>query len=77
MPRYDHRCRACGETFEVTRSIHDLDQPVPCPAGHSDTVRLLRTVAVTGVAGSSSSSSRASGPAPSSGGGCCGGGCCA
>lgn len=75
MPRYDHRCRACGETFEVTRSIADLDAPAPCPSGHTDTVRLLRTVAVTGVAGSSSAP-RPTGPAPSSGGGCCGGGCC-
>jgi putative FmdB family regulatory protein len=69
MPRYDLRCRACGDTFEITRSMADLDQPAPCPAGHTDTVRLLRTVAMTG------GSSAGSAPAPS-GGGCCGGGCC-
>ena len=69
MPRYDLRCRACGDTFEITRSMADLDQPAPCPAGHTDTVRLLRTVAMTGASGSSSS---AAAPA----GGCCGGGCC-
>ena len=82
MPRYDLRCRACGDTFEITRSMADLDSPAPCPSGHTDTVRLLRTVAVTGVGsgaqGGFSSSSRAGelGGAPQGSGGCCGGGCC-
>jgi len=83
MPRYDVRCRSCGDTFEVSRSMANIDDPAPCPAGHTDTVRLLRTVAVTGVAsGGSSRSARAGSPAPdpgtgsSGGGGCCGGGCC-
>ena len=69
MPSYDIRCRSCGDTFEITRSMANIDDPAPCPAGHTDTVRLLRTVAVTGVTSSGGSS------APS-GGGCCGGGCC-
>ncbi|WP_461022573.1 FmdB family zinc ribbon protein [Thalassiella azotivora] len=65
MPRYDFRCRSCGETFEVSRPMSASSDPAPCPAGHDDTVRLLSTVAVgTGAAGA----------AP--GGGCCGGGCC-
>ena len=68
MPRYDFRCRACGDTFEVSRPIAQASDPAPCPAGHDDTVKLLSTVAVGGTA---------SGPAaPSGGGGCCGGGCC-
>jgi putative FmdB family regulatory protein len=74
MPRYDVRCRACGDTFEVTRSMANIDDPAPCPAGHTDTVRLLRTVAVT--SGKSSSRSTGAGQAAPSAGGCCGGGCC-
>ncbi|MFI7589628.1 zinc ribbon domain-containing protein [Spongisporangium articulatum] len=71
MPRYDHRCRQCGDTFEVTRSITRLDEPAPCPAGHEDTVRLLTTVGVLGGTTSAGSSAPVA-----SGGGCCGGGCC-
>jgi len=77
MPRYDVRCRSCGDTFEVSRSMANIDDPAPCPNGHTDTVRLLRTVAVTGVAsGGSSRSSAAPAAGSSGGGGCCGGGCC-
>ncbi|MGW8532148.1 FmdB family zinc ribbon protein, partial [Nocardiopsis sp. NPDC055824] len=67
MPRYDFRCRECGDTFELSRPMAEAGDPAPCPVGHGDTVRLLSTVAVGG---------RASAPAPSGGGGCCGGGCC-
>lgn len=70
MPIYDIRCRACGHTFEVNRPMARADEPAPCPHGHDDTVRLLPTVAVTGLA-------RAKAPAPAcgmdGGGGCCGG----
>jgi putative FmdB family regulatory protein len=73
VPRYDVRCRACGTTFEVTRSMARADEPAPCPHGHDDTVRLLPTV---GLAGRSSTRT-ATAPAPAGGGGgCCGGGCC-
>ncbi|HJE57370.1 MAG TPA: zinc ribbon domain-containing protein [Nocardiopsis listeri] len=67
MPRYDFRCRECGDTFELSRPMAESDSPAACPQGHDDTVRLLSTVAVGG---------RAAAPAPSGGGGCCGGGCC-
>ncbi|MFC5720065.1 zinc ribbon domain-containing protein [Streptomyces gamaensis] len=69
MPRYDYRCRTCGDTFELNRPMAESSAPAPCPQGHADTVKLLSTVAVTGTAAS---------PAPSAGGGggCCGGGCC-
>ncbi|TSD93955.1 zinc ribbon domain-containing protein [Skermania sp. ID1734] len=72
MPRYDYRCRECGETFEVSRSMTDNPAQTPCPSGHVDTVKLLSTFATV---------SRGSAPAPVStpaptGGGCCGGGCC-
>ncbi|MFI1247911.1 zinc ribbon domain-containing protein [Streptomyces anulatus] len=71
MPRYEFRCRTCGDTFEVSRPMAQSSDPASCPTGHDDTVKLLSTVAVGGAAGSA--------PAPSGGGGgggCCGGGCC-
>jgi putative FmdB family regulatory protein len=71
MPRYDYRCRACGDTFEVTRSMTATATVVTCPAGHDDTVKLLSTVAITGRGGSGPA--RSAGPA--GGGGCCGGAC--
>jgi putative FmdB family regulatory protein len=71
MPRYEFRCRACGDTFEVNRPMREAAQPATCPGGHDDTVKLLSTVALTGRG------SAGSAPAPSagSGGGCCGGAC--
>jgi putative FmdB family regulatory protein len=70
MPRYDYRCRACGDTFEVTRSITaSATATVECPQGHDDTVKLLSTIALTSRGG-------ATAPARGSGGGgCCGGAC--
>ncbi|ATY99882.1 FmdB family zinc ribbon protein [Streptomyces cavourensis] len=70
MPRYEFRCRTCGDTFELSRPMAQSSDPASCPAGHDDTVKLLSAVAVGGAA---------SAPAPSNGGGgggCCGGGCC-
>jgi putative FmdB family regulatory protein len=74
MPTYDLRCRACGSTFEVVRPMARIDDPAPCPQGHTDTVRLLTTVAVA-RAGAPRSQGRST-AAPAGGGGCCGGGCC-
>ncbi|MDH2389337.1 MULTISPECIES: FmdB family zinc ribbon protein [Streptomyces] len=71
MPRYEYRCRSCGDTFEVSRPMAQSSDPADCPAGHTDTVKLLSTVA---VAGGSAAPSPA--PSPQGGGGCCGGGCC-
>ena len=71
MPRYEFRCRACGDTFEVERPMSGASEPAACPQGHDDTVKLLTTARVSISPGSSGGSS-----APSSGGGCCGGGCC-
>ncbi|MEU5898355.1 MULTISPECIES: zinc ribbon domain-containing protein [Streptomyces] len=69
MPRYEYRCRSCGDTFELSRPMAESSAPATCPAGHGDTVKLLSTVAVGGSASSS--------PSPAAGGGgCCGGGCC-
>lgn len=70
MPRYDFRCRACGDTFEVSRPMSEASAPTACPQGHDDTVKLLSTVAVTGRGGAAGPSAPSAG-----GGGCCGGGC--
>lgn len=67
MPRYEYRCRECGDTFELNRPMAESDAPANCPDGHADTVKLLSTVAVGGAAPPQSGGG---------GGGCCGGGCC-
>jgi putative FmdB family regulatory protein len=66
VPRYEYRCRACGDTFERTRPMSESSAPCTCPQGHDDTVKLLSTVSVGGRASSAGS------PSPG-GGGCCGG----
>jgi putative FmdB family regulatory protein len=68
VPRYDFRCRACGATFEIDRPMRAVADPVTCPDGHSDAVRLLSTVALTGRAA-------ATAPRQAPAGGCCGGAC--
>jgi putative FmdB family regulatory protein len=70
MPRYEFRCRACGDTFEVSRPMAESAAPASCPQGHDDTVKLLSTVAMGGRVGS-----RSAAPTPAGGGGCCGGAC--
>ncbi len=68
MPRYEYRCRACGDTFEVSRPMAAAGDAAACPQGHDDTVKLLSTVALAGRGGSAPT------PAPrAGGGGCCGG----
>jgi putative FmdB family regulatory protein len=74
MPRYEFRCRACGDTFEITRTMSEANAPTPCPSGHDDTVKLLSTVALTGRGGGTAGRMPAPGPA-AGGGGCCGGAC--
>jgi putative FmdB family regulatory protein len=67
VPRYEYRCRACGDTFELNRPMAESADPCTCPQGHDDTVKLLSTVSVGGRA--------AAGDTGPSGGGCCGGAC--
>jgi putative FmdB family regulatory protein len=71
VPRYEFRCRECADTFEVNRPMSASGDPATCPAGHADTVKLLSTVAVGGLAGQS----RMPAPVGGGGGGCCGGAC--
>lgn len=72
MPLYDFRCRTCGDTFEVRRSMADAAAPAPCPSGHADTVKLMPLVAVGGRSGADPVAAPAPGPGA---GGCCGGAC--
>ncbi|MET9529336.1 MULTISPECIES: zinc ribbon domain-containing protein [unclassified Streptomyces] len=69
MPRYEYRCRSCGDTFEISRPMAESSAPATCPEGHEDTVKLLSAVAVGGSAAGAPSGG-------GGGGGCCGGGCC-
>ncbi|KOX30784.1 MULTISPECIES: FmdB family zinc ribbon protein [unclassified Streptomyces] len=71
MPRYEYRCRTCGDTFELSRPMAESSAPAACPAGHDDTVKLLSAVAVGGSGTAAPARSGGGG-----GGGCCGGGCC-
>ncbi|MFK4064394.1 zinc ribbon domain-containing protein [Streptomyces sp. NPDC029674] len=73
MPRYEYRCRSCGETFELSRPMAESADPAVCPGGHEDTVKLLSTVA---VGGSAAAPAARGGGGGGGGGGCCGGGCC-
>ena len=70
VPRYEYRCRACGDTFELNRPMTESSAPCACPQGHDDTVKLLSTVSVGGLAAGRSAS-----PSGAGGGGCCGGAC--
>ena len=70
MPRYEYRCRACGDTFEVNRPMSESGARTTCPAGHDDTVKLLSTISLTG-----GGSSAVRQPAGGGAGGCCGGAC--
>ncbi|MEV1287119.1 zinc ribbon domain-containing protein [Micromonospora sp. NPDC049679] len=70
MPRYEFRCRACGDTFEVHRPMAEASAPASCPQGHDDTVKLLSAVSVTGRGAAGGG-----GPISAGGGGCCGGAC--
>jgi len=71
VPTYAYRCRECAQQFEVKRPMSAASDPAECPQGHTDTVKLLTTVGLTGRAGVGAAAST---PAPA--GGCCGGGCC-
>ncbi|MFC5141922.1 zinc ribbon domain-containing protein [Actinomycetospora rhizophila] len=77
MPRYEFRCRTCTSTFEVDRPMSAASDPADCPAGHDDTVKLLTTVGLGGMARTATRPGPPPAMAPAGGGGgCCGGGCC-
>ncbi|WP_068274637.1 FmdB family zinc ribbon protein [Aldersonia kunmingensis] len=75
MPRYEYRCRSCGDTFDLTRPMAESSDPATCPSGHDDTVKLLTTFSVGGSSNSGATPNVVQAP-PMAGGGCCGGGGC-
>jgi putative FmdB family regulatory protein len=64
MPTYEYRCRTCDAVFERRRSMSEADDPVTCPDGHPEVVRLLSAFASVSALGG--------GDAPA---GPCGGSC--
>lgn len=75
MAIYEYRCRTCDERFEVSRPMSAPTPAVtPCPAGHSDTVKLLSAFAKVGASvGGPAAACGMPMQAAMSGG--CGGGC--
>ena len=54
MPIYEYKCKACGEKFELLRSIKDVDTDIRCPkCGKESPKRLLSTFGTTSPAGTS------------------------
>jgi putative FmdB family regulatory protein len=75
MPLYEYQCGACGERFELLRSLSNASEVV-CHRCHSaDVKRLLSVFAVHSGTSSRAGSSPSSASEGSSAGGCCGGGC--
>jgi len=71
MPLYEYRCNACGEIFEVLRSMAARELAAVCPHCESRaSMPLISRIAVRAGAPSGEAA-----PAASSGGGCCGGSC--
>jgi putative FmdB family regulatory protein len=69
VPTYEFRCHECATTFDVRRPMSASSEPATCPDGHTNTVKLLSTIALTGAAAGDGASM------PVGGGGCCGGAC--
>ena len=69
VPTYEFRCHQCATTFDVQRPMSASSDPATCPDGHTNTVKLLSTIALTGSAGDGASMP------VGGGGGCCGGAC--
>lgn len=76
MPKYDYRCRACGQTFEIVSGMNDSRDDVHCQSCQSaDVFRLFGGIGTTGL---SSGTATPMAGVPSGGGhagGCCGGHC--
>jgi putative FmdB family regulatory protein len=74
MPKYDYRCRACGQTFEIIAGMNDSRDDVVCQGCSSaDVFRLYGGIGTTGMSSGPSAASAAVSAAHSHGGGCCGG----
>lgn len=66
MPVYEYVCDKCETRFEALRPASRMDEPAPCPGGHSSSHRVLsRFAALT--------KDEYGSPEPVGGGGGCGG----
>lgn len=53
MPIYEYKCKACGEKFELLRSITDNDSEIECPkCGSEKPRRVFSTFSTTSPGGS-------------------------
>lgn len=73
MPIYEYVCSDCGLRFELLRSSNRMDDPAPCPSGHSGARRVLSSFAT--VTGGEGSEPYGGGGTDFGSGGCGGGGC--
>lgn len=46
MAKYDYHCRDCNTWEEVERSIHDIEEAVPCPKCETSMRRVYGPVGV-------------------------------
>jgi putative FmdB family regulatory protein len=74
MPYYEYVCEDCSAKFELKRRLSEIDNPVACPACHSEHVSRQVSLVMAFAHGESGSVSALGG-----GSGCatCGGGTCA
>jgi putative FmdB family regulatory protein len=71
MPLYEYVCDSCETKFELLRPASRMDEPAPCPGGHTSSHRVLSSfAAITGNGGEYGYESAAE-----AGMGGCGGGC--
>jgi putative FmdB family regulatory protein len=74
VPYYDFRCRGCGGTFELQRSVARRDE-ASCPTCGSADVQRLLPVVVAYVKGSGGAAEGGCCGGADEEGGCCGGAC--
>ena len=43
MPLYEYYCEACDRVFEALRSVHQSEEPAPCPNCGADADRIMPT----------------------------------
>ncbi|MGW2034852.1 FmdB family zinc ribbon protein [Streptomyces sp. NPDC001811] len=46
MPRYEYRCRTCGDTFELSRPMAQSAAPASWAPGRAQTETITSTVSV-------------------------------
>jgi putative FmdB family regulatory protein len=49
MPIYEYKCKACGDGFELRRSISDSDTEVECPKCGAKNPQRVLSIFATGM----------------------------